>query len=83
MALFLLFFKKIHVLYTTFANLMDRMKVTNRERNINMKDKMLKILVRLAHLSECLKLLAEEIDKTYEVLGDQSVIDMIKSEEDK
>lgn len=46
-----------------------------------MKDKILKILIRLAHLSEKLNALAEEIDELYEVLGDQAFIDMIKSEE--
>ena len=46
-----------------------------------MKDKLLKILVRLAHLSEKLSALGDEVDKMYEVLGDQAFIDMIKSEE--
>lgn len=48
-----------------------------------MKDKILAILVRLAHLSEKLNVLADEVDNLYEVLGDQSLIEMIKSEQQK
>jgi hypothetical protein len=55
----------------------------NKGKERTMKDKILKILVRLAHLSEKLNALSEEVDRLYEVLGDQAFIDMIKSEESK
>lgn len=55
----------------------------NKGKERTMKDKILKILVRLAHLSEKLKSLTEEVDTLYEILGDQAFIDMIKSEESK
>lgn len=61
----------------------DKIKVTNRERSIPVKEKLLKILVRLAHLSESLKTLTEEVDKLYDVIGDQAFIDMVKSEQER
>lgn len=41
-----------------------------------MKEKIIEILVRLAHISENLKMLITELDKMYDVLGDN---DFLKS----
>ena len=41
-----------------------------------MKEKIIEILVRLAHISENLKMLVTELDKMYDVLGDN---DFLKS----
>ena len=48
-----------------------------------MKDKIIEILVRMAHISENLKNLAEELDKMYDVLGDSAFLDMLKKESEK
>lgn len=48
-----------------------------------MKDIILKLLVRIAHLSGKLTATAEELDKIYEIIGDQAFIDMIKQMEQK
>jgi hypothetical protein len=52
--------------------------LTNK-RNVGvffMREKIIEILVRLAHISENLKMLSTELDKMYDVLGDN---DFLKS----
>lgn len=49
----------------------------------DMKDKIIEILVRLAHLSEKTKAFADELDKIYELLGEQAFLDLIKTQEQK
>ena len=48
-----------------------------------MKDKIIEILIRVAHLSEKLKGVTEELDKIYDVLGDSAFLDMVKKEFEK
>jgi hypothetical protein len=48
-----------------------------------MKEKIIEILVRMAHISEKTKMLAEEIDKMYDVLGDAEFLDMLKKDSEK
>lgn len=48
-----------------------------------MKDKVIEILVRIAHLSEKAKMLGEELDKMYETLGDAEFLDMLKKYSEK
>ena len=43
-----------------------------------MKDKLISILICLAHLSEKFDTLIIEIDKMYEILGDKEFIDKIE-----
>ena len=50
---------------------------------VNMKEKIIEILVRMAHISEKTKMLAEEIDKMYDVLGDAEFLDMLKKDSEK
>ena len=48
-----------------------------------MKDKVIEILVRLAHISVNLKSLTQEIDKMYDILGDSAFLDMLNKESEK
>lgn len=48
-----------------------------------MEDKIIEILVRMAHISENLKNLADELDKMYEIIGDSAFIDMLKKDSEK
>lgn len=83
MALFLFaFFAKIHDLYTTTDFASDKIK-PKRRKGIAVEDKLIKILLRLAHLSEKFKTLADELDTIYDLLGDQSLIEFIREIECK
>ena len=48
-----------------------------------MRQKILELLVRIAHISESAKLLADELDKMYATLGDTEFLDMLKKESEK
>lgn len=43
-----------------------------------MKDKVIEIMVRLAHISETLKILTKELDKMYDVLGDNDFLNALE-----
>lgn len=45
-----------------------------------MKEKIIEILVRMAHISENLKNLADELDKMYEILGDNDFLNALEKE---
>ena len=45
-----------------------------------MKEKIIEILVRLAHISENLKMLITELDKMYDVLGDNDFLKIIEEQ---
>ena len=45
-----------------------------------MKDKIIEILVRIAHISESAKALAEELDKMYSTLADNGFLEMLEKE---
>jgi hypothetical protein len=46
-----------------------------------MREKFIMLLVAIAHLSEKAQAFAEELDKIYDIIGDQAFLDMIKNEE--
>ena len=48
-----------------------------------MKEKIIEILVRIAHISESAKVLAEQLDKMYATLGDAEFLDMLKKDSEK
>ena len=48
-----------------------------------MREEFIKLLVCIAHLSEKASALAEELDKIYDLIGDQAFIDMLKKNEEK
>lgn len=48
-----------------------------------MRDKFIKLLLCIAHLSEKASALSEELDKMYDLIGDQAFIDMLKKNEEK
>lgn len=45
-----------------------------------MKDKVIEILVRLAHISVSLKSLTTEVDKMYDILGDNDFLNALENE---
>lgn len=45
-----------------------------------MKEKIIEILVRIAHISESAKSLAEELDKMYSSLADSDFLEMLEKE---
>ena len=45
-----------------------------------MKDKVIEILVRLAHISVNLKSLTQEIDKMYDILADNDFLEALEKE---
>lgn len=45
-----------------------------------MKEKIIEILVRLAHISENLKMLVTELDKMYDILGDNDFLNALEKE---
>lgn len=45
-----------------------------------MKDKVIEILVRLAHISVNLKSLTQELDKMYDILGDNDFLNALEKE---
>ena len=53
---------------------------THRCRGKIMKDKVIEILVRLAHISVNLKSLTQEIDKMYDILGDNDFLNALEKE---
>jgi hypothetical protein len=48
-----------------------------------MREKFIKLLLSIAHLSEKASALAEELDKMYDLIGDQAFIDMLEKNEEK
>lgn len=45
-----------------------------------MKEKIIEILVRIAHISESAKSLSEELDKMYSILADSDFLEMLEKE---
>lgn len=48
-----------------------------------MKNKGLEIFLILKHIRKALKVLTDEVEKIYQVMGDQAIIDIIKNQEQK
>jgi hypothetical protein len=48
-----------------------------------MRDKIIQIMKSIAHVSAQLQTLASALDKLYDEIGDQSIIDLIKTENQK
>ena len=59
------------------------MRVKNIERLGFMRDKIIKILKSIAHISSQMQNLAVALDKLYDEIGDQAIIDLIKEEKNK
>lgn len=51
--------------------------------HFEMADKIIQLLIRIAHLSEKLKSVTDELDKIYDVVGDQAFIEAIRKETEK
>lgn len=48
-----------------------------------MKEKIIELLVAIAHISAQLKNLSDELDRVYDIVGVQALIDAIKEENTK
>lgn len=48
-----------------------------------MRDKIIQIMKSIAHISAQMQNLASALDKLYDEIGDQSIIDLIKTEKEK
>jgi hypothetical protein len=55
----------------------------NEERLDFMREKIIQILKSIAHISAQLQNLASALDKIYDEIGDQSIIELIKNEKEK
>ena len=55
----------------------------NEERLDFMRDKIIQIMKSIAHISAQLQNLASALDKLYDEIGDQAIIDLIKTENQK
>lgn len=55
----------------------------NEERLDFMREKIIQILKSIAHISAQLQNLASALDKIYEEIVDQSIIELIKNEKEK
>jgi hypothetical protein len=55
----------------------------NEERLDFMREKIIQILKSIAHISAQLQNLSSALDKIYDEIGDQSIIELIKNEKEK
>lgn len=55
----------------------------NEERLDFMREKIIQIMKSIAHISAQLQNLASALDKLYDEIGDQSIIELIKNEKEK
>ena len=45
-----------------------------------MEDKLIKLLVAIAHISEKMKSLSEELDKVYSIISDKEILEILTKE---
>ena len=55
----------------------------NEERLDFMREKIIQIMKSIAHISAQMQNLASALDKLYDEIGDQSIIELIKNEKEK
>lgn len=48
-----------------------------------MKDRIIEMLVTLAHISKKMQSLSEELDKMYDLIGDKDFLAMIETQNEK